>query len=268
MYACYIKPSPAAELNRDFLLFQERHAAVIEWSLCCHTTQESHEPREPGLLFVTSVPPSLCVRSIDCYTSCQAPTMPPDTNKFITPSPRVLTLAYPVFRPSFRRAMETPNQTPAGLIDACDEQTMTWPADGASVIYVRVYAQLDAEQTDRDNAGVYVGWTLHAPRRDRMHGKEADKSARVTDRRSHYDIAREAGSCNVLIALHQHESETMGTGGAGYPIAVNKRYADVNRPTRCLGDISPNTWPFGRRTPSAFAQLTQNAHFCCCNSAR
>jgi len=85
---------------------------------------------------------------------------------------QILTPAHIVFRPSFRRAMEAPNQTPAGLISACEKLTPTWPADGDGAIYVRVYTQLD-DETDRDNAGIYVGWTIHATDRDNTHRRAA-----------------------------------------------------------------------------------------------
>ncbi len=127
--------------------------------------------------------------------------------------PLILTTPRLVFRSRFRQAMETPNQTVLGLIPACDTQTTSWPADGAGIIYVRVYTQLDANPPDPNNTGIYVGVTIHASDRDEAHRHQTSKPARVTDRPTHYDIARKARSCKVLVALHQNKDETLAAGG-------------------------------------------------------
>ena len=110
--------------------------------------------------------------------------------------------------------METQNQTVSGLISSCEKQTTFWPVDGPGVVYLRVYTQADPRHVDVGNeAGVYTGWTAHAPMRNERHTRQISKPPRVTDRPSHYNIARMVRHCQVLIVLHQDGGETLGTAG-------------------------------------------------------
>jgi len=110
--------------------------------------------------------------------------------------------------------MNTPDQTLPGLIAMCDKQTSTWPENGKGVIYVRAYTHLDPGQTDANNTGLYMGWSLLAQNRhDADLRGTKNRPARDTDRPSHYDVARRARHCHVLIALCLSDNETPTSGG-------------------------------------------------------
>ncbi len=147
--------------------------------------------------------------------------------------------------------MESPNQTAPGLVARCDhlQQNPEWPADEVPIIYVRVYPRLEGG----NETGVYVGYTGHAVVRDDEHNRKIQGPRNTNPSKpTHYDVAKLARQCHVLIVLCPQGTENFGGGGT-------PELRTMTEQTVMLMLRSYAPWIAARRTQDL--QMGNNLHY-------